>query len=227
MGVLEFELAAEISEHLSRNCDYCMARIKESSAAVGLLASFAERYEPPARLRERVMTIPGPIPQKRSQWPWAFALACAASVALLIWGVTERGTLKDSLTRLQEVSRQRNELRSVIAILSESDTRTIQFGGPQAGPHGRVFLSRTGGVIFVGGQLPPLSTGRTFELWLVPTKGNPQAAGLFTPNSQGISVNVLAQSINPAQFAAVAVSVEPAGGSPQPSSKPILVVPLS
>jgi anti-sigma-K factor RskA len=38
---------------------------------------------------------------------------------------------------------------------------------------------------------------------------------------------VLAQSINPSEYTAVAVSVEPNGGSPQPTTKPIIVVPLA
>jgi anti-sigma-K factor RskA len=226
LGVLEFEQASEIAEHLQRNCEYCQERIGQSLTVVQSLASLIELTPPPPGLRGRVLAIAHPVVKKRPLWQLAFALACAASLALLIWGVTERASLLENSKRLQEVSRQRNEMRSVIAILSEADTRTVQFGGTQNGPHGRVFLSHNGGVVFIGGKLPQLANGKIFELWLVPAKGNPQAAGLFVPNSQGISVNVLAQSIEPAQFAAVAVSVEPNGGSPQPTSKPIIVVPL-
>jgi hypothetical protein len=150
----------------------------------------------------------------------AFALACAASLALVFWGLSQRD-------RLEELTRQRNELRSTLAILSEADTKTVSFGQAQNDPQGRVFISRNGGVVFLGNRLPQLAAGKTFEFWLVPAKGNPQAAGLFTTNAQGIAVNVLAKSVNPADYAAVAVSIEPTGGSPQPTSKPILIVPLA
>jgi anti-sigma-K factor RskA len=82
-------------------------------------------------------------------------------------------------------------------------------------------------VVFLGNRLPQLTAGKTYEFWLVPAKGNPQPAGLFKTNAQGIAVNVLAQSINPSDYAAVAVSIEPTGGSPQPTSTPILIVPLA
>jgi anti-sigma-K factor RskA len=232
LGILETDEAAQISQHLSEQCEYCLARLKDGSAVVGSLSGLVEVTPPPASLRDRVLSIARPLPQpvplvKRSRWPLAFGLAMAASVALLVWGVIERGTLNDALTRLQDVSRQRNELRAAIEILSESDTRTVSFGQAQATAHGRVFVSRNGGLVFVGSRLPELASGKTFQLWLVPAKGNAQSAGLFKTNPQGLSVNVLAQAINPLDYAAVAVSIEPNGGSPQPTSKPILVVPLA
>jgi anti-sigma-K factor RskA len=227
LGVLETDQAAEIALHLRENCEYCQRQTRASSEVVGVLAAMVEVTPPPPKLRERVLSIATPVNRKRSGWPLAFALACAASLALLVWNANQRTSLDRSLMQLQEVSRQRNELRAAIAILSETDTRTVQFGKLEAEPHGRVFVSQSGGVVFVGGQLPQLASGKTFEFWLVPAKGNPQAAGLFQTNSQGVSVNVLAKAINPAEFLAVAVSVEPAGGSPQPTSKPILIIPLA
>lgn len=232
MGVLEAAEAAEITEHLHNNCEYCVERIAAASNLLASLSALAEPAAPPAHLRERILSFAEtpaavPITKPRSIWPLAFALAAAASIALAVWGVTEQGALQRSISQLREVSRQRNELRSAIEILTESDTRTVNFGQSQDVPHGRVFLSRSGGVVFLGSHLPDLATGKTFELWLVPAKGNPQPAGLFKTNAVGVSVNVLAQSINPSEYAAVAVSVEPNGGSPQPSTKPILVVPLA
>lgn len=228
MGVLESDQAAEISDHLRRKCEHCAGRLQEASVVVAGMASLAEVAAPPPHLRERVLAIAAKrSPAKSSRWPLAFALASAAALAFLFWGLTERGTLGRVLDQMRLLTRQRNELRTALAILSESDTRTVQFGAAQTEPHGRVFVSQAGGVVFVGSRLPQLTTGKTFELWLVPAKGNPQAAGLFTTNSQGLAVNILARSINRAEFAAVAVSIEPDGGSPQPTSKPILVVPLA
>jgi anti-sigma-K factor RskA len=231
MGVLEFAQASEISDHLSRDCEHCSGRLRESSALLAALGTCVEPSAPPPQLRERVLAIAGKSSAllsvtKSSKWLLAFALATAATVALLFWGFNERGNLQRVRQQLQEVSRQRNELRATLAILGEADTRTVKFGAIENQPHGQVFVSRTGGVVFLGSRLPELASGKTFEFWLVPAKGNPQAAGLFRTNAQGIAVNVLAQSINPGDYAAVAVSIEPEGGSPQPSSKPILVVPL-
>jgi anti-sigma-K factor RskA len=221
LGALDSEEASEITRHLDRKCSYCLAGIEHSSQLVAGLSQMVEMIPPPATLRERILAVAAiPKPHQRSGWPFAFAAACAAAIALAIWGVGERD-------RLTEITRQRNELRSALAILSEADTRTVSFGRAPSEPQGRVFVSRTGGVVFVGNHLPQLAAGKTFEFWLVPAKGKPEAAGLFATNERGISVNVLAEAIEPADFAAVAVSVEPQGGSSQPSTKPILIVPLA
>lgn len=230
MGVLDSAEAAEISDHVARQCEYCLARIRESGAVLESLASMVEPVAPPAGLRNKVLAIPGLNRSKvrfgTSRWTIGFALAAAATLALFFWDVTERTRLHNVRHQLEEVTRQRNELRSAVAVLSQSDVRTVEFG--HAGEtHGRVFISGNGGVVFVGTRLPKLASGKTFELWLVPGKGHPQAAGLFRSNAEGISVNVLKKPVHPGAFAAVAVSIEPDGGSPQPSSKPILVVPLA
>jgi anti-sigma-K factor RskA len=222
LGALEVDQAHEISDHLSQQCEYCLAHLKESSRVVESLSGLVELHAPPAHLRERVLAIAAPkqLKLKRNPWPLAFAFAAAAAIALVFWGIGQSN-------RLNELTRQRNELRGALAILSESDTRTVSFGKAPADPQGRVFVSRNGGVVFLGNRLPQLTAGKTFEFWLVPAKGNPQPAGLFKTNAQGIAVNVLAQSINPSDYAAVAVSIEPNGGSPQPTSTPILIVPLA
>jgi len=218
LGALEFEQASEIAGHVNRQCAYCLARLKESSRVIESLPSLIELKQPPPELRARVLAIAKP-PRKTSSWPPAFALACAASLALAFWGIGQQ-------KRLDELNRQRNELRSALAILSEADTKTVSFGQAETEPQGRVFISHNGGVVFLGNRLPRLASGKTYEFWLVPAKGTPQPGGLFKTNAQGIAVNVLAKSVNPADYAAVAVSVEPVGGSPQPTSKPILIVPL-
>jgi len=220
LGALESDQASEIADHVHQQCSYCLERLKESSRVVESPSGLIELKQPPPELRARVLSIAATeIKKSRAPWPAAFALACAASVALAFWGIGQQN-------RVEELNRQRNELRSALAILSQADTKTVSFGQAQTEPQGRVFISHNGGVVFLGNRLPELASGKTFEFWLVPAKGTPQAAGLFKTNAQGIAVNVLAKSVNPADYAAVAVSIEPVGGSPQPTSKPILIVPL-
>ncbi|MGI9070002.1 MAG: anti-sigma factor domain-containing protein, partial [Bryobacteraceae bacterium] len=92
---------------------------------------------------------------------------------------------------------------------------------------GRVLVSPTGGLVFVGSQLPVLPGDRTFELWLIPAKGAPQPAGLFRPNPSGESVHISPVAVDASNTSAVAVSIEPRQGSTAPTTKPILVVPLA
>lgn len=132
--------------------------------------------------------------------------------------VAERGRLRS----------QQGELQTLVDVVANAGTRTLPFGtANEAAPHGRVFVSPGGRVVFVGLQLPQLAPTRTFQLWLVPATGAPRSAGLFRPNALG---EVIYSSPTPStnlNTAAVAVSVEPRQGSPAPTTKPIIVVPLS
>jgi anti-sigma-K factor RskA len=110
--------------------------------------------------------------------------------------------------------------------MSQPETRAVQFGNLENAPHGRVFVSRRGGVVFVGTNLPALPGNRTFELWVVPTTGAPQPAGVFRPNVTGAAVDVASANVNASGAKAVAVSVEPLAGSTAPTTKPFLIVPL-
>lgn len=224
LGALEPGLAAEIEQHLEDQCEYCLGRLQEATALSTAMAGIADPKKPPKRLRDRVLAIGG---VRRHTRGWLLAVAglsaaCAVLLAFSVWSGQQVHALRD---RMNGLTRERNELRSALEILSRSDTRTVQFGLANA-PHGRVFVNRNGGLVFIGSQLPPLANDRTYELWLVPASGAPRPAGLFRPNARGDSVNVSPVAVNPADLAAVAVSVEPRQGSSAPTTKPFLIVPL-
>lgn len=225
LGVLEPDLAAEIDEHVRQHCSYCLEHIGEASNFTPLLAGMAERKEPPASLRDRIVARVAPVRRSRN-WAPAVAALAAACIALLVfalWSSIEMSSMRD---RLAALTSERDQLQAALEILSKSDTRSVQFGRTENVPHGRVFVNRRGGLVFVGLQLPHLASNRTFELWVVPQTGAPSPAGLFRPNAAGDSVNVSSLAIDPARTKAVAVSIEPREGSSAPTTTPILVVPL-
>ena len=80
------------------------------------------------------------------------------------------------------------------------------------------------GVVFIGASLPRLDAGKTFELWVIPAKGNPVPAGLFQSQPDATEVFVRPGPVENA--AAIAVTVEPEGGSPQPTTTPFIVTKL-
>jgi hypothetical protein len=129
-------------------------------------------------------------------------------------------------SQLGATVRERDESQAALKVLSRSETRTVQFGRVNQ-PQGRVFVNRSGGLVFTASRLPQLANNRTFELWLVPPQGTPRAAGLFQADANSDAVRVSSVQVDPANTAAVAVSVEPTGGSPAPTTTPIIVVPLS
>ena len=88
-----------------------------------------------------------------------------------------------------------------------------------------VSSSVRGGVVLIAGHLPKLETNRTFELWIIPAAGKPIPAGTFHGDGfyrlTGRAVYVYQGQT--ANAAAIAVTVEPAGGSPQPTTQPFIV----
>jgi anti-sigma-K factor RskA len=70
-------------------------------------------------------------------------------------------------------------------------------------------------------NLPSIASDKTFEMWVIPTSGNPIPAGTFRSAADATAVYVRPGPV--ANAAAIAVTVEPDGGSPQPTTTPFIV----
>ncbi len=222
LGALEPELASEIDSHLADGCEHCGERLREATLAAAAMSGMAEQLEPPKHLRDRVLASVRPRKQSTS-WLYAVASLAAACVLLLAYSLWSRNTAQSLRDRIGVLTQERDQLRSAVEVLSRPDTRMVQFGNNNA-PHGRVFLSQNGGVVFAGSQLPQIASDKTFQLWLIPSAGAPRSAGIFRANAAGEFVNVVPGPVNLTGINAVAVSVEPRQGSPAPTTTPILVV---
>lgn len=226
LGILEPDESELIDAHLRDNCEYCSAKMQTARRVTAAMAGMANLMQPQASLRRRVLA--SVAPQKRSN-TWLFmaaglAAACVALFAFAIWVGQQNQSLRGQLAGMRI---ERNELRSALELMSRPETRAVQFGNLENAPRGRVFVSRTGGVVFIGTRLPALPQNKTFELWVMPTQGAPLPAGMFRPGVTGESVDIASANVNASRAAAVAVTVEPLAGSNAPTTKPFLIVPLS
>jgi anti-sigma-K factor RskA len=78
--------------------------------------------------------------------------------------------------------------------------------------------------VIIGSNVPAPPSGRVYELWFRPRSGAPmRPAGTFLPMHGRLRATV---TLGPS-FTALAVSVEPRGGSPQPTSEPVFVTTVS
>ncbi len=225
LGVLEPESAREIDQHVGDQCDYCLLHLHDAVQVAAAMAGLADQVKPPKHLRRRILDAVTPRP---SVAKWKFAVgalmaACIVLVALLTWQVGATRLLRGEVAGLTQ---ERDDLRSVVVLLSKPETKAVQFGIADNKPHGRVLINASGGVIFVGTDLPEVTSDKTLELWLIPKNGAPQPAGLFRPTESGNSLNVWKQPVDMAQVQAVAVTIEPRQGSPKPTTQPFLVVPV-
>jgi len=147
----------------------------------------------------------------------------------------ERDALRASLveTRSQQGS-QIAQLDSLRASLASRDRMISNLIGPQvavmtlastspSAPTGRMFWDQQHDAwTFVAHRLPMPKSGRTYQMWLV-TPTAKISAGTFRPTPDGEVMMQANYALPKDSLAAVAVTDEPMGGSPQPTTQPFLV----
>ncbi len=78
-------------------------------------------------------------------------------------------------------------------------------------------------LVFTTAGLPPLTSARCYQLWLMGPGGD-RSAGMLPEPRQGMTSPVIASGL--AAGDRVGLTVEPAGGARHPTSRPILMLSL-
>ncbi|HEV8240409.1 MAG TPA: anti-sigma factor [Thermoanaerobaculia bacterium] len=198
-----------------------------------------ERATAPVPLRS-----PGTVAATRRQ-PWAIAASIAALllVGAVVWGMSlqqrlqreqrDRIALAADLTAARaELTRAQTQLTSGeveraallrhLSVLGASRLQQVQLAAlpPAPSANARMFVDPgSGQAIFSASGLPALPNNRTYQLWFI-TNGKPVSAGIFDVTPQG-NGRVLVQAAPPTGVI-WAVTVEPAGGVPQPTGQMVL-----
>jgi anti-sigma-K factor RskA len=212
LGAAEDPERSEIAEHLTRECPVCTPGVKSAMEIVSAISGGVPSVDPPKRLRARIVAMVRPETRRsRSVFvPWAIA----GVLAVVLISVVLPGRLHPAVSQLK--------FEEALNILNDPTAKDVTFGEPAA--RGRVFVSPGKGVVLIAAHLPALDANHTFELWVIPTQGNPIPAGTFRGNDDSTAMYVRPGPVDNA--AAVAVTVEPEGGSPLPTTKPFIVTKL-
>jgi len=227
------------TRHL-RRCKACAEEVRQFREVATSLA-FAAAAEPPPELHERVMAAVGrtrqlpPLvthPRRFRVWlpdihlgAWlprlATATACVAIAAAVVLGIALSGTN-------QQLNSARAQSQAIAAVLAAPDVKTVT-GPVTTGGVATVLLSAVKRELVVSTNgLAALPTGKAYELWLIgpssASKAAIRGAGLLPPAVAGLTTPVLASGLVAGDK--LGVTVEPAGGSPQPTTTPILLLSL-
>ncbi len=225
LGQLDGEERDEAEAHLARGCAVCRANLNRAIALNAAFMTTLPDMAPSAKLRRRVLASVG---IERSTWNWAAMLAAAAMLALALWlGFEERKRteeLAQSRETLMRVQGDRDKMLEAFRFLNQPETKQVGF---RSGPRGNVFVNPRSGVLMIATNLPPLPAGRIFEMWLIPKDGWPKPAGLFGASGMGDAFHILPGPVDVASLGTVAVTIEPEAGSSQPTSTPIIAVPVA
>lgn len=183
--------------------------VRETMAVV----SASTIAEPPAHLRSAVLALATPsVAKRRNRWRNTALISVAAAI---VAGLTAFG-LQTLLrpTPAQSVAEQ---------VMSAPDVRTVS--RPLANGTATVVFSRDRGAgMLVMNNVPPPSPGTVYQMWLIDSKG-PTSAG--TMGTAAVSPSTTAMLTNLGKSTALAFTVEPGSGSPQPTSPILATLPLS
>lgn len=197
------------------------------------LADLADPVTPPPGLKSRLMTAiehtpqvapdvagsvqpPGPAETAaRRRWfqrPVAIIAAAAAAVVLVVGAIVGIGWSGPNGWGAQ---------REMSAIAEAPDVQSATHELDGGGEVTLVWSAEQGrsGVVVEG--LPDLGAEETYELWYIDDSGA-EPAGTFDVAGDE-TWRVLEGDFRPG--VAVGVTVEPAGGSPEPTTEPIVVIP--
>ena len=219
-------------EHHLHGCPPCENEVRgfretATSLAVAVAAS------PPPELRERVLTMasvtrqlppevrevpPARLRPARSPWlpRMAAAVAAAGVAAAVALGVVQSSTQ-------HRLDQAQAENRSVAAVLAAPDARLAVHRTTAGGVATVVASPSRHALVISTSGLPALRGGKVYELWFLSGQ-TARRAGLLPAPASGRTAPLLASGL--AAGDAVALTVEPAGGTSQPTTKPIVVMAL-
>jgi anti-sigma-K factor RskA len=245
LGALDGDEKVAFESHLA-SCASCKAKVADARGRIAMLALSAPAVSPSPGVKEQLMrqiatahgtagAPPDAGPEAEgifARW-WGLLLPLAGALAmatLLLWLHNEQ--LDRQIAELRStVQRQQNEIaqaHDVAELMSARDTVVVSLAVQKNQPEGmaRVLYNSRRGMLVYNGHLPTTTPDKSYQLWLVPMTGAPISAGVFTPaNGEMDSMMAKVPAGIPAK--AFAVTLEPAGGMPQPTGPMILVGPVS
>jgi anti-sigma-K factor RskA len=212
--------------------------LRATANLIGLSAEEPVDSARASRMKERLMSAVrtdasprrAPASATRTSAMWGTTLAAAAAVVFALVSVIQnfglRSDLHEAQTRVatlqariladrRTVERDRRMLTDLTA--SDAKRYTVAYG---------TVVTRGDHVYLALGSLPPLTPGKVYQAWTLARGAKTVAPSVtFTPSQNGLTLVPIPEGAG--NLAAVALSVEPQGGSRQPTTKPAFVQPLS
>jgi len=202
--------------HLA-GCGRCQEELASFWEVTGALAVAATGPAPSDALRDRILDSVRAEPQnvvplesrRRRLAPLLAGVAAVAAVIAIglgIYAVSLSSDLDDTRTALAQQ-------QATAAILADPTATTVAL---QAGD-GRLVVAGGGDAVLVLDGVGQAPSGKTYQVWIVEGQ-TPTSAGLFR-GTDGTDVVPVAGKVQSGEV--VAVTLEPAGGSPAPTTPPL------
>ena len=223
VGALESEEASRVEAHLS-SCLICRNERNAFQGAADQLSFAAPDAVPSSDLKDRLMQrVQASRPQPRApiQAPsrsWLERLLPAWSLASFLLVLVLAGSNLFLWQRFNhlEVATSPGGMRAVPLIASD----------PTSSATGYVLISADGdsGALVVDG-LPPLGENQQYQLWLI-RDGQRTSGAVFSTDERSYGGTRIRAPRSLTDYSSVGITIEPTGGSSQPTGPRVLGGPL-
>ncbi len=237
-GVPEVETSAYLRELLFARIEREPQQESAESPVVKETQSSAAEVKPSETPATPPATAPlsnifAPPAQERSRLPWVVAacLAIAAGLGFFAWKQADDNAKQTgeklaaaqadatNLRALIDVQRDRSrELEQINSALANPATRIIHLQSQKAesGVSAAIFWDTQKGRLLMIGSFPPDPEGRVHQLWLL-LPGISVNAGLVRADSLGHVFMTIDIPVDLSKLSGASISLEPPGGSKQPT----------
>ncbi|MFC5215845.1 anti-sigma factor [Streptomyces coerulescens] len=230
-------------KHL-RNCDSCAVEVRALTEDAVRLA-WSTAAAPPAAMRDRVLAAVRATPQESAGresaharatqlpphvWgnqppprsraprrplfvPFATATAAAALVVASLFAVQANRTQ-------DQLDAQQAQASEIANVLGAPDARATAGEDAEGRTIGVVASASEGRAVVTLSGYGKLPSGRVHQLWLMRPDVQPRSLGLFDGDTPLVASGLDKSATS------LAVTVEPDGGSPQPTSQPVVQLAL-
>ncbi|MFB6638925.1 anti-sigma factor domain-containing protein [Streptomyces chartreusis] len=216
-------------------CEACAqetVELRETVARLGLAVAARSAPELRAQVLRRIGTVrqetpgaPGPASPVRAGMRgralprWALAACLAAAATLGGTTVWQHQQAQDARDQARSAARAADGIAAVLAA-PDARTRAAKLTG---GATGTVTVSRSRNkAVFAVSGMAAAPSGKVYQLWF-DDGGAMRSAGLMTPGRSEQTV-LLAGAVDGAS--GMGITVEPSGGSTQPTSAPVALMSL-
>ncbi len=223
------------TRHMGR-CQTCASEVRGFHEVATAMA-FAAATEAPPELRDRVLTaaartrqLPPEVrtharsrrtrawPFKMPWVPWlSGAIATASIVVAVLFGFAQAHTQ-------QELNQIRAQNQAIALVLSAPQVRLLTHSTTKGGVAIVVLAADRHQLVVTTSGLPAPPAGHVYQLWLIGKTKIVSAGLLPEATSSGQTAPVLASGV--VKGDTLGLTVEPAPGSLQPTTTPILALPL-
>ena len=252
LGALDANERAALEAHLASGCPECAKALEEARLVVTQLAYLAPPAEPSEMLRARVLrsvradaaagggggSLPMQAGSQRTSIPMWLWAGLAALLIVSVYSTWEARKMQQDVADMNQRAaaelKERKQLEDELTvakheawILTDPSSKKIMImPSDKSMPMVEAMWHPKMGIYVTAQQMPMPKNNKVLQLWLIPkTPGaKPMPSHVFWPDANGkIGEMVDNPPEDMAETKALAITEEPRGGSPQPTSTPMWV----